>query len=127
MPRRTSQIHYRHCTKARSKNAFYILYARSFTHLNWPKTDITISELVRDIKTGSTHFINDTWGLRNKFNRQEGFGAFSYSKSQVDSVIKYILNQETHHKKITFKDEYISFLKKFEIEYKERYLFDWME
>ncbi|MBK8846224.1 MAG: transposase [Bacteroidetes bacterium] len=77
---------------------------------------IAISDLVRDIKAGSS-----------KFNWQEGFGAFSYSKSQIDNVSKYFLNQEAHHKKRTFREEYIDFLKKFEIEYDERYLFDWIE
>jgi len=91
------------------------------------KPDIAISDLVREIKTGSNNFINDTWDFKNKFNWHEGFGAFSYSRSQVDSVAKYVLGQENHHKKITFKDEYIGFLKKFEVEYREEYLFDWME
>lgn len=62
-----------------------------------------------------------------KFNWQEGFGAFSYSRSQIDVVIKYILNQEEHHKKKSFKEEYLDFLKKFEIEYDEKYLFEWIE
>ena len=73
--------------------------------------NINISDLVRDIKTGSTNFINDTWGLSHKFSWQEGFGAFSYSRSQIDTVIKYILNQEVHHKKMNFREEYLGFLK----------------
>jgi len=89
--------------------------------------DMPISNLVRDIKSGSSKFINDNNWLKGKFNWQEGFGAFSYSRSQIDSVIKYILNQEEHHKKKTFKEEYLEFLKKFEIEYDEKYLFDWIE
>ena len=89
--------------------------------------NIMISDLVRDVKTGSTNFINDSWGLKHKFHWQEGFGAFSYSRSQIDTVIKYILNQEVHHKRMTFKEEYIGFLKKFEIEYNEQYLFNWIE
>ena len=88
---------------------------------------IAISDLVRDIKAGSSNFINDQNWIRGKFNWQEGFGAFSYSRSQIDSVIKYILNQEEHHKKFSFKEEYIDFLKKFEIEYNEKYLFNWIE
>ena len=62
-----------------------------------------------------------------KFSWQEGFGAFSYSRSQIDSVIKYILNQPEHHKKTSFKDEYIKFLEKFEIEYNDKYLFTWIQ
>ena len=84
--------------------------------------NIAISDLVRDIKAGSSKFISDQKWLANKFSWQEGFGAFSYSKSQIDNVVKYILNQEEHHKKKSFKDEYLEFLKKFEIEYKEKYL-----
>ncbi len=88
---------------------------------------VSISDLVRDIKAGSSKFINDKRWIKGKFNWQTGFGAFSYSKSQIDNVIKYILNQELHHKKKSFKDEYIEFLKKFEIDYNERYLFEWIE
>jgi putative transposase len=91
------------------------------------KPSIAISDLVRDIKAGSSNFINEKRWIQGKFNWQEGFGAFSYSKSQIDSVIKYILNQEEHHRKVTFKEEYLEFLKKFEIEYDERYLFEWIE
>ncbi|MBZ0202793.1 MAG: IS200/IS605 family transposase [Ignavibacteria bacterium] len=91
------------------------------------KPNISISDLVRDIKAGSSKFITDNGWVKGKFNWQEGFGAFSYSKSQIDKVIKYILNQEAHHKKKTFKEEYIGFLRKFEIEYDEKYLFEWIE
>lgn len=91
------------------------------------KPNVTISDLVRDIKAGSSKFINDCDWINGKFSWQEGFGAFSYSKSQIDHVIKYILNQEDHHKKQTFKDEYLDFLQKFEIEFDEKYLFEWIE
>jgi REP element-mobilizing transposase RayT len=91
------------------------------------KPSIAISDLVRDIKAGSSKFINDSNWLNEKFNWQEGFGAFSYSKSQIDNVIKYILNQEEHHKKQSFKEEYIEFLQKFDIEYDEKYLFEWID
>lgn len=88
---------------------------------------ISISDLVRDIKAGSSKFINEKRWMNGKFNWQEGYGAFSYSKSSVDSVIKYILNQEEHHKKKTFKEEYFDFLQKFEIEYDPKYVFEWIE
>lgn len=91
------------------------------------KPDISVSDMVRDVKAGSSKFINDKKWVKGKFNWQTGFGAFSYSKSQIDTVVKYILNQEVHHKKRTFKEEYLSFLKKFEIEYDEKYLFEWIE
>ncbi|MBP8033522.1 MAG: IS200/IS605 family transposase [Bacteroidia bacterium] len=91
------------------------------------KPSITISDLVRDIKAGSSNFINQQHWVQCKFNWQEGFGAFSYSKSQIDTVIKYILSQEEHHKKTTFKEEYFDFLEKFEIDYNEKYVFEWIE
>ena len=91
------------------------------------KPSIAISDLVRDIKAGSSNFINQQYYVNGKFNWQEGFGAFSYSKSQIDTVIKYILSQEEHHKKTTFREEYFDFLEKFEIDYDEKYLFEWIE
>jgi putative transposase len=91
------------------------------------KPNISISDLVRDIKAGSSKFINQSNWITAKFNWQEGFGAFSYSKSQIDTVVKYIQNQENHHKKKSFKEEYIEFLTKFDIDFNEKYLFDWIE
>lgn len=91
------------------------------------KPNISISDLVRDIKVNSSGLINDRKFLRSKFHWQEGFGAFSYSKSHLDNVIKYIISQPEHHQKKTFKVEYLEFLKKFEVEYDERYLFEWID
>ncbi len=91
------------------------------------KARLSISDLVRDIKTGSSKYINDNHWVMGKFNWQEGFGAFSYSKSHIDNVVKYILNQEEHHKAKSFKEEYIEFLEKFDIEYDEKYLFEWID
>ncbi len=91
------------------------------------KPNISISDLVRDIKAGSSKFISENNWVKEKFSWQEGFGAFSYSKSQIDNVVKYILSQEEHHKKKTFKDEYLEFLHKFDIKYNEKYLFEWIE
>lgn len=88
---------------------------------------VSISDLVRDIKAGSSKFINDKKWMNEKFNWQEGYGAFSYSKSSVDSVVRYILNQEEHHQNKSFKNEYLDFLEKFEIEYDSKYLFEWIE
>ncbi len=79
------------------------------------------------IKAGSSKYINDNKWIQGKFNWQEGFGAFSYAKSQQDVVVKYILNQEEHHKTKSFKEEYLEFLEKFEIDYDEKYLFEWIE
>jgi putative transposase len=91
------------------------------------KPNIAISDLVRDIKANSSKWINENEFVRGKFQWQEGFGAFSYAQSQLDNVIAYINNQEKHHQKKTFKDEYLTLLQKFEIEYDEKYLFDSVE
>lgn len=91
------------------------------------KPNLSISDLVRDIKAGSSKYINENKWIQGKFHWQEGFGAFSYAKSQQDIVVKYILNQEEHHKTKSFKEEYLDFLEKFEIEYDEKYLFEWIE
>lgn len=65
--------------------------------------------------------------MSDKFSWQEGYGAFSYAKSAINNVVNYILNQEEHHKKRSFKEEYLGFLMKFEIEHDEKYLFEWIE
>ncbi|MEO1054166.1 MAG: IS200/IS605 family transposase [Bacteroidota bacterium] len=86
-----------------------------------------ISDLVRDIKAGSSGFINDKKWVVGKFQWQSGYGAFSYSHSQLNHVINYIDRQEEHHRNASFKDEYVMFLKKFNVEYDDKYLFDWIE
>ena len=91
------------------------------------KPAMGISDLIRDIKNNSSNFINSQNFLKGKFAWQEGYGAFSYAHSQLDSVYQYIANQEEHHRKKTFREEYLDFLQKFEIEYNEEYLFDWLE
>jgi REP element-mobilizing transposase RayT len=90
-------------------------------------TTITIADLVHDVKIASSKFIDNNKWLPGKFNWQDGYGAFSYSRSHMDNVIKYINNQQEHHKKKSFKEEYLEFLKKFEIDYNEKYLFEWIE
>tara|TARA_R110002020_G_scaffold419404_2_gene628626 strand:+ start:299 stop:817 length:519 start_codon:yes stop_codon:yes gene_type:complete len=91
------------------------------------RPSMSISDLIRDVKNNSSNFINKKNFVRGHFDWQDGYGVFSYSHSQIDKVYQYILNQEEHHKKVSFKDEYFSFLKKFEIEHEEKYLFDWIE
>lgn len=91
------------------------------------KPSISVSELVRDIKNNSSNFINENRYTKSRFSWQEGFGAFSYSHSHIENVYNYILNQEEHHKQKSFKEEYLEFLRKFEVDYDERYLFDWEE
>ncbi len=90
------------------------------------KPSCCLSDLVREVKKSSNEFIQ-TNNLCKGFNWQEGFGAFSYGHSNLDNVIKYIMDQKEHHRQKTFKEEYIAFLQKFAVEYKEEYLFDWLD
>jgi len=82
-----------------------------------------LSDLMQDIKGDSSKWINQNRFVQGHFSWQEGFGAFSYSKSHVDNVIDYIKNQDYHHKTRTFTEEYLDFMKKFEIDYDARYIF----
>jgi REP element-mobilizing transposase RayT len=91
------------------------------------KPDTKISDLVRDIKNNSTNFINLQKWLNRKFSWQTGYGVFSYGQSQIEIVYNYIMNQENHHKKKSFREEYLEFLEKFEIKFDPKYLFDWIE
>lgn len=89
--------------------------------------DVHISNLMKEIKSNSSRFINEKGFIKGKFSWQEGFGAFSYSHSHIDKVVKYILNQETHHKKRTFREEYLELLEKFNVEYNPKYLFEFYD
>jgi REP element-mobilizing transposase RayT len=91
------------------------------------KPNILLSDLVRDIKCNSSKWINERQYVDGKFQWQEGFGAFSYTQWHLDTIINYINNQEDHHKKKSFKNEYLEFLEQFYIEYDEKYLFEWVE
>jgi putative transposase len=86
--------------------------------------DMSISALMKIVKQASTVYINEKYRLPVKFSWQSGFGCFSYSKSHVDAVYKYINNQEEHHRQKTFEAEYLDFLKKFGVDYDDRYTFD---
>ncbi|MBS7256698.1 IS200/IS605 family transposase [Flavobacterium branchiicola] len=88
------------------------------------KPTISISDLMKAVKGKSSRYINENKLTKDKFEWQEGYGVFSYSKSQIDSVYKYIANQEQHHKKQSFNDEYLNFLNKFSIQYEEKYIFE---
>ncbi len=83
----------------------------------------SISDLMQDLKGSSSKWINDNKLIKNRFEWQEGYGAFSYSKSHLKRVIAYIENQEEHHTKKSFIEEYTDFLNEFEIEYNERFIF----
>ena len=84
----------------------------------------SVSDLVRMLKATSSKWINDNKFVKGKFSWQEGYGAFSYSRSQRNSVIRYIMNQEAHHRKVTFREEYLDLLEKFQIGYDDKYLFE---
>jgi REP element-mobilizing transposase RayT len=86
-----------------------------------------LSELIRDVKNNSSKYINEKKIIKGKFQWQEGFGAFSYATSQIKNVYNYILNQEEHHKKTSFKEEYLTLLENYEVDYEEKYLFDFIE
>lgn len=83
----------------------------------------SISSLIQNVKTESSKWINDKGLSKSKFSWQEGYGAFSYSKSDLPNVIQYIHNQKEHHKKESFLSEYAKFLKDFEIEFEDKYIF----
>lgn len=87
------------------------------------KPALALADLVRDIKADSPNFINKKKWVRGRFCWQEGYGAFSYGHSQLDTIIRYIQNQAQHHRRRSFKDEYLAWLKKFEIPFEEKYIF----
>ena len=86
--------------------------------------DIALSDLVRDIKANSSKFINAKGWAVGRFEWQAGFAAFSYSHSQLDDVVRYIKNQESHHTRQTFREEYLEFLERFDVPYNPKYVFD---
>jgi REP element-mobilizing transposase RayT len=89
------------------------------------KPSMALSDLIRDVKNNPTNFINHKKWVKGRFSWQEGYGAFSYGHSQIQSVYNYILNQERHHAEQTFKNEYMDLLRKFEIGHDLKYLFEW--
>jgi len=88
---------------------------------------IAPAKLMEQVKSGSSNWINNKKIILGKFSWQDGYGAFTYSKSHIDNLVKYVLNQPEHHKKIPFKEEYLSFLNKFEVDYDSKYLFEWYD
>jgi putative transposase len=85
-----------------------------------------IPDLLIDIKANTSKFINDNNWLKGKFQWQNGYGAFSYSHYQINDVVQYINTQEDHHRKASFKDEYLKLLEKFDVDYDPQYLFEWI-
>ena len=86
-----------------------------------------LSDLVREVKKASNEFVNQKKFTKGRFQWQDGYGAFSYGHSSLDTVIAYVNNQKTHHQTKSFQEEYIAFLHKFEIEFKNEYLFEWID
>ena len=91
--------------------------------INLPPT-IALSDALKVVKANSSRWASERWVTKRSFGWQTGYGAFSVSRSNVPDVIKYIAGQEEHHRKITFKEEFIAFLKKHEINYDERYIWE---
>ena len=91
------------------------------------KPSIAISDLIRDVKNNTSNFINGKDWVRGRFTWQEGYGAFSYGHSQIKKVYNYVFKQEEHHRKRTFREEYLQFLEKFQIPYEDRFLFEWLD
>ena len=88
------------------------------------KPTISVSELMKNVKAKSSKYINDNQLTKSKFSWQVGYGVFSYSQSQINSVYKYIENQKEHHKKQNFNDEFLNFLNKFNVDYDEKFIFE---
>ena len=87
----------------------------------------SLSDLMKQVKQDSSKWINTKGFVNGKFSWQEGYGAFSYSQSQIEDVYQYILNQENHHTSKSFREEYTQLLRNFEIPFDEKYLFDWID
>ena len=91
------------------------------------RPDASLSDLVGDMKAYSSSFISGRGLVPGKFNWQGGFGAFSHCRRETDTVVKYIQNQEEHHRIKTFKEEYLEILREFNVKYDEKYLFEWID
>jgi REP element-mobilizing transposase RayT len=91
------------------------------------RPSMALADLVRDIKADSSTYINKNRWVRGKFSWQEGYGAFSYGHSQLETIIRYTQNQEKHHRRRSFKEEYLAWLKKYEIPFEEKYVFEFID
>ena len=91
------------------------------------KPAMALADLVQEIKSDSTNFINRKKWIRGRFSWQEGYGAFSYGHSQLNTIISYIQNQEKHHERRSFRDEYLTLLKKFDLAFDDKYVFKFIE
>jgi putative transposase len=89
--------------------------------------DISPSKLMGQVKSSSSKWLNEKKYIQGRFEWQRGFGAFTYSKSQLNRVVGYIMNQPQHHKKQSFREEYLLLLEKFEVPFNSKFLFEWYE
>ncbi len=112
----------------KNKCKMYAIYANpDHTHIFvGMHPSISPSKLMELVKSGASKWINEKKLVHGRFAWQDGFGAFTYSKSHIDKVVKYILNQPEYHKKISFRDEYLLLLQKFEVDYNQKYVFEWI-
>jgi REP element-mobilizing transposase RayT len=112
-----------HIIQKRKHKIFAIGGTNDHIHIliSFKQTD-TLSSLMLEVKRGTSIWIKENKLLSHRFECQEGYGAFSYSHSQIDTIVKYILNQEEHHKKKSSKREYINFLDSFSVDYDEKYV-----
>lgn len=88
---------------------------------------MALADLIREVKADSSNFVNDNKWVHGKFSWQEGYGAFSYGHSQLDTIIRYIQNQEEHHRRRSFRNEYLTLLRKFDIAFEDKYIFEFIE
>ncbi len=86
-----------------------------------------LPDLLRDIKANTSKFINEKKWMPGRFQWQEGYGAFSYGHSQINDVIHYVNSQEEHHKRASFREEYLKLLEKFDVDFDPKYMFEWIE
>jgi REP element-mobilizing transposase RayT len=114
--------------KGKNQKSFAVNGASDHIHIFTGLTpSIYIPDFVRDIKSDSSLYVNKNRWSPGKFHWQDGYGVFSHSRSQRDCVIKYILNQEEHHSKKSFKSEYIGFLEKAGVDFDSKYLFEFFD
>lgn len=122
---------YRYMTSIIMNNGHYLLAINGMpdhVHLFFRyQQKQTLPQLIQEVKTSSNHFVKRQGYTSHPFKWQNGYGAFSYSQSQVDRVIKYILRQEEHHRTRSFKQEYLEMLQSFQIDYQDQYLFDFQD
>ena len=121
------QVHNRDCSQQRTETDLNQRNVGSRAYSDWLRPAMALANLVREIKADSTNLINKKKWVRGRFSWQEGYGAFSYGHSQLNTVTRYIQNQEKHHQRHSFRNEYMTLLRKFDIAFDDRYVFKFIE